>query len=487
MQKLLRQADRSFRNGDWKEAARKYGKALKAEPENAIILHRLGAIAFARNDLPKALKLIRRSLAIKPDNPEALNNLGHIMHRMQETEQAAELYGLAVKTDPAFVTARLNHARALQELGDAGGASAEFERAIEYKPDSVRALCGLAGTRKIQPGDPVLGMFEQAAAYVRQMPFDQQIEFFFMWGKALDDVGEFSNAFTCLATGNRLRRQQRPYPRQRIEENVAAIKQLFTSSLSQDELEPSASRRPIFVVGMPRSGTTLTERVLGSHSAVLGAGELPVLTDAARAAAGVNTAQPLYPRLLEQGLACLQAVAEEYLAALRLVDDLAPRVVDKMPGNFWNIGLIRLLFPNARIVHVKRNAVDTLLSCFQQNFTVGQSFSNGFDSAAHHYAMYERVMAHWAEWEPGCFYTIRYEELVENVESTARGMIEYLGLEWDPACAAPHKAGGTVRTASIWQARQPVYRTSMARWRRYETELQPLLEKLDEYGVEWRE
>jgi hypothetical protein len=235
------------------------------------------------------------------------------------------------------------------------------------------------------------------------------------------------------------------------------------------------SEVPVFVLGMPRSGTTLVEQIIASHPAAHGAGELEELGWLAANMPKLTGGTAPYPeaaRLIDATNA--KSIAAQYLEPLIARAPAARRITDKMPGNFIRIGLIAVLFPKARIVHVRRHPLDTCLSCFFQHFGRGHHFSYDLGHLGHYYTQYQRLMAHWARVLPGRIFDVQYEDVVSKQEETSRAIIAHCGLDWDPKCLAFHEHERQVRTASFWQVRQPLYASSVGRWQAYEKHLGPL-------------
>jgi len=309
----------------------------------------------------------------------------------------------------------------------------------------------------------------------------ERIEFLFAWGKLSEDIGEFEKAFACFSKANELRRLIRPYSRTSHENSLQNIQELFTRE-QLDKLADTGNttRLPVFILGMPRSGTTLTEQVLASHPDVHGAGELKSMGQLVRDLF-LSRGEQIGARL---DSVSIKQAAERYLSSLPVESRHYQRVTDKMPANFWHIGFIALMFPNASIIHVRRNPIDNLLSCFQQNFGQGQAFSNDLEDAAHYYWLYRQVIEHWRSLLGDRILNVDYEDLVEDPERQSRRLAEHVGLDWHEAMLAPHKTRRSIRTASQWQVRQPIHKGSVARWKRYEKQLQPLLEALQGCGIE---
>ena len=312
------------------------------------------------------------------------------------------------------------------------------------------------------------------------------MDFLFAWGKLSDDIGEYDQAFACFRKANEFRRQTRPYLRERQEREQARICEVFSQQrLSAQAGSGSASRVPIFVLGMPRSGTTLTEQIIASHPQVHGAGELKAMYQAVsrHLYSGDGSERQLDADLVTA--ANLASAAEDYLASLPRQWQDGEYVTDKMPANFAHIGAIALMFPHAAIVHVRRHPLDTLLSCFQQNFAKEQAFSNDLEDAAHYYKLYRSFMEHWHRVLGDRILDLDYEQLVADPEGQSRRLAEFIGLEWDEAMLSPHEVSRSIRTASQWQVRQPIYRGSVERWRRYERHLEPLVAALRGYGIDF--
>ena len=255
---------------------------------------------------------------------------------------------------------------------------------------------------------------------------------------------------------------------------------LFTVPFFLERTEyGNSSERPVFIVGMPRSGTTLTEQILASHSKVKGAGELVDMQRIERRITETGRETDAYFNTLA-GLSAEQSrgYADAYMDTLKRHSRAALRVVDKMPHNFELLGLIALLFPNARIVHCRRNPIDTCISCFTQNFTEAHGYNSSFSNLRLYYREYTKLMAHWAKVLPLQMFDLQYEQMVADQEATTRRLIEFLGLDWEDACINFHLTERAVSTPSRWQVRQPIYKSSVQRWRRFEPHLGPLKRSL---------
>jgi hypothetical protein len=311
------------------------------------------------------------------------------------------------------------------------------------------------------------------------MPYKKAIFLHFALGKGFDDVGDYDRAFPHFIEGCKLKRATFEYDAEQMTQHFSDIMRIFNQA-TMERLRGGGdpSRLPFFVLGMPRSGTTLTEQIIASHPDVHGAGELlDLMTIAQRDVAGMGAVFPNNIPALDQ--AGLGAWGADYVAGLHRRAPDAGRITDKMPANFLAIGLIHMMLPNAKIIHVNRNPVDTCLSCFMQLFSSRQEQIYDLAELGRYYVDYARLMGHWRSVLPaGAFLDVQYEDIVADQETQARRMIAFCGLDWNDACIDFHKSKRSIRTASVTQVRQPIYKSSVERWRPYEKFLGPLLDAL---------
>jgi tetratricopeptide (TPR) repeat protein len=370
----------------------------------------------------------------------------------------------------------------LIELGRAAEAEAAARQAIAINPASGAAWQVRSELKKFAAGDPDLAAMEAALSMARARAASSadRIDLEFALGKAWMDAGDAARAFAHFDEGNRHKRAKTPYDAAATSGCLNAVPTIFDDAfLRRLRGAGDPSEMPIFVIGMPRSGTSLIEQILASHSQVHGAGESAAIGQIAASLAGAATGAA-YP----EGLRGLQPenlmrMGREYVARVAPLAQGKRHVVDKMPTNFQYAGLIHLMLPNARIVHCRRNPVDTCLSCYTRNLRgrLGLCFDQRELGAL--YRDYERLMAHWrAVLPPERFIEVEYEEVVADLEGQARRLLEFCGLTWEPACLSFHATERRVQTASMNQVRQPAYRSSIGRWRAYAAHLGPLLEAL---------
>jgi tetratricopeptide (TPR) repeat protein len=486
------------------EAALSYRRALALNPDFAEAHNNLGNVLFELGQLDQAFTHYRRALVLKPDFAEAHNNVGSILRGFGQLEEAIAGYRQALALQPHFAEAHSNLGSALRLLGrtaeaqasclraleinpdltaavatlaeiraDAGEfAEAEhlFKRAISIDPESAEGWSGISRLRKMSHGDKDwLSAAQRIAA--RHLPPRKEVQLRYAIGKYCDDVQDFEQAFSNFRRANELAKQYgAKHERRDVEQAVDQITRMYDRIWTSKARELSSqSERPVFIIGMLRSGTTLAEQILASHPAVHGAGELPFWTNAFAAykssAAGTETSA-----------AVTRTLAGEYLRLLQELSADALRVIDKMPANFWVLGLIHAALPNARIIHMRRNPIDTCLSIYFQRFETGVSYANDLEDLAHYYTQYLRVVMLWRSILPSdSILDVPYEGLVANPDAWTRTMLAFIGLPWDPRCVDFHLTHRTVITASKWQVRQKISAASVDRWRHYEKFISPLL------------
>jgi tetratricopeptide (TPR) repeat protein len=456
-----------------------FNRALALRPEYPEALQGLARVNQEKGDLAAAEAMANRALTLAPAKPEIYSLLGGIHLEMGQVAKAGQDYDKALEIDPVLVSAHLGRGQMLMEQGKMEESEACFRHALELDPDNFAARLSLAQVRKVKEGDDNMAALEIEAAKMDSLPEPRALSLNFALGKCYDDTKQYDKAFTHYLEGCRLKRKRIQYSADDTDLTVDNISALFSKGwIDNLRGEGCPSDLPVFVLGMPRSGTTLTEQIIASHPQAFGAGELHDLLDiACRGPDGTGTEYPTVLRnITPDGL---RRMGEQYVARLRAHNDSAIRITDKMPANFNCLGLIHLMLPNAKIIHVKRNPVDVCLSGFTRLFNRSQHHSYDLVEMGRYYRSYARLMDHWRSVLPAdAFYEVQYEELVADQENQSRALLAYCGLEWDDACLEPHKTERSIRTASVTQVRQPVYNSSVARWRKYEKHLGPLLEVL---------
>ena len=512
------------------QASANYRRAIALRPDFAPAYSNLGQLLCEQGDFVAALANCRRAVELAPHLVEAQNHLGHALRGLGRLEEAAAALRRAVLLDPNGPARHTNLGNVLTDLKRFGEAAACYRRAIDLDPGVVAAHYGLAACLRfcndlegalvsyrnvlaLCPDQPavwndlgralrIAGRFEEAVGAFRQalainpdfadayrnlaacrqlpagggeiarvselcertdLPSEERAAAGLAMGKAFDDADRFDEAFAAYDRANRiyhdwLAKTSQPFDAEalhrQIDETISAFTPAFFASVANSG---SSSELPVFIVGMPRSGTSLVEQIAATHSQVFGAGELEHIGALA---------------------------AEDHLARLAALGGNTRRVIDKLPDNIFELGVIAMLFPAARVIFCRRDPRDICLSCYFQKFTGAQlPFSYDLADCAKRYLETERMMAHWRQVLPLRMHELEYEALVADLEGESRRLIAFLGLGWEPACLEFHRTRRAVATASSWQVRQPLYDRSVGRWCNYQAYLAPLLDGLRDGSV----
>lgn len=457
-----------------------YQQAIALRPDDAATHYNLAAVLEALGRPAEAAGHYERTLALYPDHAGAHNRLGNVLCEQGRPTKAIPHYqrARALRPDDADILANLG--KAYRDQGDLAAARKEFQSAIDLAPRRGRYYGALVSLMHVTSGDGVLAAMQMLAQDITSLPRDDQIELRFALAKAHMDLEQPALAFDHLHAGNALKRRTIAYDEKAALAQFDRVRTVFTPALLRDrQAWGDPSDRPIFIVGMPRSGTTLVEQILASHPAVFGAGERSELPRgvANLRAPNINLGFPeIVPGLSDTRL---RAFGREYLDAILPSAPTATRITDKMPSNFWFAGLIHLALPGARIIHVRRDPLDTCLSCFSLLFTGDHPYAYDLGELGRYYRAYAALMAHWRQvLPPDAMFEVAYEDLVADLVPQVRRIVAYCGLDWDDACLDFMATQRPVRNASAPQVRQPIYRSSVGRWRPYAAFLQPLIEAL---------
>jgi tetratricopeptide (TPR) repeat protein len=466
------------RAGKLERAEAIYRRILARDPRRFEALYCRGLLAYQKGQQEAAKTFIADAIAVNPEVAEAHYNLGNIWRAEGAAEKAVECYRQALALDPDFPEAQFNLGSLHRELGALDEAQACYEKAIAARPAYAEAHRSLAELKIFENRDDPLRGEMEGLLTLSTTTTDQRIHLHFALGKLYEDIGDYEAAFTHLDAGNRLKRGRIRFS---IDEEVARAERIM--SIVDEGLMAgardggSASELPVFIVGMPRSGTTLIEQILASHRDVYGAGELEDLQLLIRTVGSRGKTEypealrDLSPRTLEQ-------FGRSYADGLRERAPRARRITDKMPTNFFHLGFAHLILPNAKIVHCARDPIDTCFSCYRQLFAGGQAFAYDLEELGRYYRVYERVMSHWQGLMPECILKVDYEDLVHRPREQTERLLEFCALPWDESCLAFHETHRPVRTASAAQVRQPMNTRFVGRSRPFHAHLGPLLDAL---------
>jgi tetratricopeptide (TPR) repeat protein len=454
-----------------------FERAVKEKPKDPYFHLILAETQAGASEFELAIRHFRRALTLKPNLVEALCGLGRTYVAFGKAELALPFYEKALRIDRDHKAVRIGYADALTSLGRMDEAVAYLRESISRRRDMPRAYNAFAATRKFssEPAELKSIIAELADPALSQAAANQ---LHYAAGKILNDLGRYEDAIDHFqkakaATRNNFDVQAyRTWVDQMIDVFNPAMLEALPALGDPSEL-------PVFVVGMPRSGTTLVEQICASHPDVHGAGELYKFARVANSF-GLNrtSLEPFRKALADLNEEKSRSLAADYLSYVRRLSPDALRIVDKMPHNFETIGFIALLFPNARIIHCRRDAIDNCVSCFTTGFNKHHGYNADMQKLGLYYREYDRLMRHWNAILPGRIYECRYETLIEDQEAESRRLIDHLGLPWDEACLRFYDQNRSVNTPSRWQVRQPVYRTSVKRWKNYEGKIQPLIDAL---------
>jgi tetratricopeptide (TPR) repeat protein len=473
------------RLGRLDEARASYGRALAIRPDFAEAHQNLGMVlATASMKVANALRSIgrldeavagyRRALQSKPDLAAAHIELGTALRLQQRTDESEASCRKALDLDPNSVAALAVLAELRADTGRFAAAEELYKRAILIDPQAAEAWAGLARLRRMTDAD---GAWLAAAQDLagRGLPPHRELLLRYAIGKYFDDVKDFENAFFNYRRANELAKQCGPgHDRTQLTRAIDLIIRSHGQRwIEQERNASNPSTRPVFIIGMLRSGTTLAEQILASHPAVFGAGELTFW--GAESAAAIASASAMNARELPVSDATLAALGNQYLELLQRLSPDALRVVNKFPTNFLFLGLIHAALPHARIIHMRRNPIDTCLSVYFQHFEAANTYANDLDDLAHYHCEYQRLMRHWRTVLPAnVMLDVPYEGLVLDLPAWCRRMLDFIALPWDERCLDFHRTARTVGTASRWQVRQKISTSSVERWRNYEKFVGPL-------------
>ena len=526
--KALAHAAEHQQAGRLQEAEKVYRDILRNNPENVDALRLLGTLVLSSGRMQEAEGLFRRVIAYAPDYAEAHLDLGRVLKEQQRLEEAIRSFEKVIELEPRNMQAHFLLASVLAPAARTHDAIAAYRKVLELRPNHPGALLGLGHTLKtvgrqeeaieayrdcirMKPGhgetywslanlktfkltdEDCQAMEAQVARRDQDEDFTTQsrVNFLFALAKAYEDRGDFDRAWAYYEEGNSTQRMEESYDPVRTEVmNDEIVKVFDREFLQHNSGRGNPSPEPIFIVGLPRSGSTLLEQILASHSMVEGTAELPYAGIVAASmnrnrADGVN-----YPRAIrELSAEHFQRLGQQYLDLARIHrTEGKPRFIDKMPNNYPTVGFLHLILPNCKIIDARRYPMDSCLSCYRQLFARGQSFTYDLTDIGEYFLEYQRMMDYWHEVLPGRCLTVQYEDLVMDFDTQVRRLLEYCELPWEENCVRFYATDRPVRTASSEQVRQPVYSRSINFWRNHESHLdelkavlQPVLPRYAQY------
>jgi tetratricopeptide (TPR) repeat protein len=470
-------------------AQKKYGEAVKQlqaalaiKPDDPVLLGNIGGLLNEANEPLTAIKYLHEALRIKPDHTDAIVSLALALESVGRIDQARKQIDRALKQQPAHARALMSMAILEKNCGNPQRAIEAFRRFRRYYPKEISPLVQILLSDRVKEDLPEL---RQAESLVREsLPHRDSSALHQALAKAYDDLNRYDEAMTHLRSS---KAGITPFDMEAHRRDYSVLKELFVPAFMQERAGWGLhSDLPVFIVGMPRSGTSLVEQIIASHPKAYGAGELDDIgvIAAAFGMKGVRADAAVDPeRIRALSAAQIAAAAEKYLESLSSRSPKASRITDKMPHNYERLGLIALLFPNARIIHCRRDAMDTCLSIYMQNLRQAHEYASDLRVLGEYYGEYVQLMELWQATLPLRILDVAYEQLIEDPPTQVRRIIDFLGLKWDDACLSFHRTRRSVSTSSHWQVRQPIYASSVRRWKNYREHLQPLIDGLGKYST----
>jgi len=498
--------------GKLPDAVSSYQQAIRLKPDNASFHSNLGNVLAEQGKLDEAITSLQRAISLRPDSADIYYNLGNILKTRGSLEQATHAYQKALELRPGIEQVQISLGNSLISLGRLQDAMGYYDTILATQPASLDALCGkvrvldkrgefMAAFELVRPHLEAKTLHAALAVTFAEMAHhhnkqeeaiawlvhlldeggwssQEQIRLYFALGKLYDMSANYNAAFEQFQIGHSLYTVNFT-----IEQYAALIDTLITTfnthSLRSLPRATQDTSLPIFIIGMPRSGTSLVEQILASHPLVTGGGEREEVYDLAASIPDKTKTGGHYPAGIDAlTQEQVNSLTTEYLQRLRAVSPDALRITDKMPHNFMYLGLIQRLFPKARVIHCIRDPLDTCLSCYFQTFSGYHPYTHDLSTLGKYYREYTRLMQHWERVLEIPMMNVHYEELVSNQESVSRAIVEFCSLEWDDACLQFHKNQRAITTASYDQVRQPIYTKSINRWKNYEKQLDPLITAL---------
>ena len=505
-------------SGDLNKAEEIYRKILAVYPNHPDSLHLLGLIAQQVGRADMAITLISNAIENNPQNPVYYNNLGNVHMDLGRLKQAVSCYQKALQLEPMYAEASFNLGNVLKNQGKVADAIRNYQKAIQSKSNYLEAYFNLATALKAQgkiddaemnyrnvlsiEPDSINAYFElahlrdyreetkdiialESIKKKERLSVEDAVCLHFAMGKLYADLGDHDKAFKNYHSGNECRKKlkDQDFNYAIFKQHICMFMEKFHSGFFEYRKDFGVDTEvPVFIVGMPRSGTTLVEQILSSHPKIYGIGELPdirQMENRLHARYGGLS----FPQVIASfDQATAKTFCRQYIDRLRSVSGGAIRVTDKMPSNFLRLWLIALLFPRAKIIHCRRHPLDTCISCYFTHFKEAHGFTNDLKVLGLYYRQYERLMSHWHQVLPMQILKVQYEELVEHQEAMSKKMIAFCELKWDERCLTFYKNKRQVDTASALQVKRKIYKTSIDRWKKYENFLAPLMEGLGYNG-----
>jgi tetratricopeptide (TPR) repeat protein len=462
-----------------RDAERLLHHARKQSAHHPLIWRELGQTLMKLGRLEEADAAANRLIEIEPENPQNWITIGAVSSRLMRQERALEAYEQAARLEPAEVRLRMTIGHIHKTLGRRTESEAAYKAALAMDPGVAEAYWSLADLKNYAFSDAEMAAMQRLLAHDR-LERSNAAQLHFALGKAFEQRQQYADAFAYYARGNALRRLDAPFDIEHFERRTARIRAFFdTEFFGKRAGSGDPSTAPIFIVGLPRSGSTLIEQILASHSRVEGTMELPNIINITHQFDDIAASRDGYPETVGSAPAgLLTALGSRYLEETAPLRSGRAHFIDKLPNNFSHVGLIHAILPQATVIDARRHPMDCCFSTFKQHFAEGQTFSYDLADLGRYYRCYLSLMDHWDAVLPGKVLRVQYEDLVRDPEANIRRLLDYCRLPFEAACLSFHQTRRSVRTASAEQVRQPIYTSGVGHWRQFERELEPLREAL---------
>ncbi|MCP4331647.1 MAG: tetratricopeptide repeat protein [Gammaproteobacteria bacterium] len=473
----------TFRSlGESRKAVAAYRHAIELNPRQGSYCLNLGGVLIELEEFDEAVECFNQVLQLNPEDQKAYLGLGKARNAQGNLDQAVASYQKAISIDPANAKCYRGLGGAYGDHGETDKAISALQKALEIDPKSIPAYQELTRNKKFIEADADVKAMESLFS-MKEITDTKKGYLAFSLGKAYEDLGEFDKSMEFVTRAARLKRNSFDYSIANSSKEFDRIKQVFSADFFSEYADVGdPDRTPIFVLGMPRSGTSLVEQILASHPAVFGAGELNNITTVYRSLEKSidSPKSSTFPEaLIGLGPDELANLGKQYVASIRKYSAQATFIVDKMPHNFLHIGFIRAILPNARIIHCTRDPLDNCLSLFKTEFQKGHLYSYDLCELGQYYKLYRELMDYWKTTLPGFIQELNYEDLVSHQEEQTKRLLQYCELPWDDACMNFHRTRRKIKTASNAQVVRPIYQDSVKLWTRYESYLEPLISTLN--------
>ena len=470
----------AFKTKDYEIAERLFLKVLQLDSSFSLAWDNLAKLYRIQNKLLKSIPAFENLIKLDPGNFEALVSLGTVYIKLSKYHEGIKLYEESLKIKPENPRVYLSLGHALKTIGERKKSEAAYQNTIKYFPSSGEAYWSLANLKTYEFSDKEIANMELSLK--RNMHQNELIQMHFALGKAYESNRQFDKSFKHYMDGNWQQRKQVSYNAEDYKISIDEIINFFENNNNILDLRAEAgSDEPIFILGLPRSGSTLIEQILASHSLIEGTQELPNIMAISRDIKLIDQKNGYPDNLLKLNQSSFDELGKKYIDETKWARSSKPFFIDKMPNNFFHIGLIKLILPKAKIIDARRNPMDACFSCFKQYFAKGQHFTYDLDDIARYYKDYVRLMDFWNKLFPGEIFTIQYEQIIENPNDRISDLLEFCNVKFEDNCLNFHKSKRAVKTASSEQVRQPKYKPGIDYWRNYIKNLEVLLEHFPNY------